>query len=71
MKGALIAPTHLIDGKHVGDGADLADITFIPEIVWVAFWLIFAGGALSYLYLLNLYQDKTVAWHVLIQSLPF
>ncbi|MEC9292066.1 MAG: M50 family metallopeptidase [Pseudomonadota bacterium] len=71
MKGALIAPTHLIDGRHVGDGAELANITFIPEIVWVVLWLIFAAGALSYLYLLNLYQNKAEAWFVLTQSLPF
>ena len=36
---AVRAPLHLLDGRSIGDGADLAEITFIPEIVWVIFWL--------------------------------
>ena len=36
---AVRAPLHLLDGRSIGDGAELAEITFIPEIVWVIFWL--------------------------------
>lgn len=65
LKGALIAPTHLIDGRHVGDGAELADRTFIPEIVWVLLWLIFALLGIYFLYLVNVHQGMDMAWHTL------
>lgn len=43
VQSAISAPLNLIDGKHVGDGADLADITLIlPEGVWIALWFIYA-----------------------------
>jgi hypothetical protein len=43
VQSAISAPLALIDGKHVGDGADLADITLIfPEGVWIALWFIYA-----------------------------
>ncbi len=71
MKGALIAPLHLIDGRHVGDGAELADRTFIPEIIWIVLWLAFALMGIYYLYLVNVHQDTGHAWFMLTQSLPF
>lgn len=43
MLNAIRAPLALIDGKHVGDGAALADkFKIIPEIVWVLLWFAFA-----------------------------
>jgi len=36
---AIKAPLNLIDGRHYGDGARLADLTLIPEMVWVFIWL--------------------------------
>lgn len=43
VQSAITAPLALIDGKHVGDGADLADITLIiPEGVWIALWFTYA-----------------------------
>lgn len=43
VQSAISAPLALIDGKHVGDGADLADITLIlPEGIWIALWFVYA-----------------------------
>ncbi len=39
---ALKTPTYLIDARNFGDGATLAGMTHIPEIVWVALWEISA-----------------------------
>lgn len=50
LQSAARAPFALIDGKHVGDGAALADLTFIPEGVWIALWVAFAGFALFVLW---------------------
>lgn len=38
---AIKSPLHLIDGRHYGDGARLADITALPELLWVILWFIF------------------------------
>ncbi|MGB1261719.1 MAG: M50 family metallopeptidase [Cognaticolwellia sp.] len=35
---SLLSPLHLLDGQARGDGAALANITMIPEIVWVVIW---------------------------------
>lgn len=35
---SLMSPLYLLDGQARGDGAALADITLIPEIVWVIIW---------------------------------
>lgn len=48
MFNAIRAPLFLIDGEHVGDGADLADILFIPEWVWILFWWLFALAVLLF-----------------------
>lgn len=43
VQSAISAPLNLIDGKHEGDGADLADITLIfPEGVWILLWFVYA-----------------------------
>ncbi|WP_235839573.1 M50 family metallopeptidase [Cognaticolwellia mytili] len=39
---SLMSPLYLLDGQARGDGAALADITLIPEIVWVSIWFISA-----------------------------
>jgi len=41
---AIKAPLNLIDGRHFGDGARMADLTGIPELIWAALWFS-AGGA--------------------------
>jgi hypothetical protein len=39
---SLMSPLYLLDGQAKGDGAALANITYIPEIIWVAIWFIAA-----------------------------
>jgi len=39
---SLMSPLYLLDGQAKGDGAALANITLIPEIVWVALWFVSA-----------------------------
>jgi hypothetical protein len=62
MLNAIRAPLHLIDGQHVGDGAMLADITFIPEGVWIALWLAFAMAILAACAVLTLPGLGWVLW---------
>ncbi len=47
---AVRAPLHLIDGRHYGDGAKLADLTGLPEIVWVTIWLVIGLGGAFFLW---------------------
>ncbi len=46
---AIRSPLYLLDGRDLGDGATLAQLTWLPEIFWVALWFIIA---LSCLYVL-------------------
>ncbi len=39
---SLMSPLYLLDGQAKGDGAALANITLIPEIVWVTLWFVSA-----------------------------
>lgn len=50
MANAVRAPWRLVDGRHLGDGAVLADITGVPELVWVLLWEGLAVGALFLLW---------------------
>ena len=48
LMNAIKAPLALIDGKHVGDGADLQRIYLVlPEIFWVLLWFAFALAVLG------------------------
>lgn len=42
LLNSLISPFYLLDGRSLGDGATLASSTFLPEIVWVSIWFVFA-----------------------------
>lgn len=47
LMNAIRAPLHLIDGRHAGDGAALADIfKVLPEGVWILLWFLFALACL-------------------------
>ncbi len=46
---AIRSPLYLLDGRDLGDGASLANQTWLPEIFWVALWFVIA---VSCLYLL-------------------
>jgi hypothetical protein len=50
MANAVRAPWRLVDGRHLGDGAVLADITGVPELIWVLLWEGLALGALFLLW---------------------
>ena len=39
LVNSLLSPLYLLDGQSRGDGAALANLTYIPEIVWVVLWL--------------------------------
>ena len=39
---AIKSPLWLIDGRNLGDGATLSQLTFIPELIWIALWELFA-----------------------------
>lgn len=47
---AIKSPLHLIDGRAAGDGAILANMTYVPEIVWVILWCAAGLGVLYGLY---------------------
>jgi hypothetical protein len=47
---SLRAPFHLLDGKHIGDGSELADLTYLPEFFWIILWASMATGLLIFLY---------------------
>lgn len=46
LLNSLLSPLYLLDGRALGDGARLADITLIPELFWVLIWSISAVYAL-------------------------
>mgnify|MGYP000105363428 FL=1 len=50
LLNSLSSPSYLLDGRHLGDGAALASMTFIPEIVWVLIWFSIALLGLYSLY---------------------
>jgi hypothetical protein len=50
LLNSLSSPAYLLDGRHLGDGAALASMTFIPEIIWVVIWFTIALLALFSLY---------------------
>lgn len=50
LLNSLSSPSYLLDGRHLGDGAALASMTFIPEIIWVLVWSAIALLALYSLY---------------------
>lgn len=54
---AIKAPTYLIDGRHFGDGARLADTTGIPELIWVMVWFFAAAFGLYTLWKLTNKQN--------------
>lgn len=46
LLNSLFSPTYLFDGRDLGDGAALASMTMIPELVWVLLWCVLAITAL-------------------------
>lgn len=46
LLNSILSPLYLLDGKHLGDGASLANLTLLPEIVWVILWSVLGVFAL-------------------------
>ncbi|MES9831716.1 MAG: M50 family metallopeptidase [Candidatus Thiodiazotropha sp. DIVDIV] len=46
---AFRSPLDLLDGRDIGDGSALADLTMLPEVVWILSW---CGISFFFLYLL-------------------
>ncbi len=42
LLNSLLSPFYLLDGRSVGDGARLAELTWLPELIWVIIWSILA-----------------------------
>lgn len=53
LLNSLFSPTYLFDGRDLGDGAALASMTMVPELVWVLLWCILAIVALYSLIKMN------------------
>jgi hypothetical protein len=55
ITGALIllnsvkSPWYLVDGRNIGDGAVLAQLTGIPEFLWIVIWFSIGVGGIVWL----------------------
>jgi len=58
MIDAIRSPLYLFDGRDLGDGATLAKITWLPEVVWIAIWFIISVASLCALWLIT--KDKQI-----------
>lgn len=47
---AIRSPLYLLDGRDLGDGANLASQTWLPEIFWVVLWFVIALSCLRVLW---------------------
>jgi len=47
---AIRSPLYLLDGRDLGDGANLASHTWLPEIFWVVLWFVIAVNCLMVLW---------------------
>lgn len=50
---AIRSPLYLLDGRDRGDGATMAELTMLPEIVWVVLWVLMAAASLYILWQLS------------------
>ncbi|WP_068547131.1 M50 family metallopeptidase [Thalassotalea crassostreae] len=49
LLNSLKSPLYLIDNQNIGDGAMLASLTFIPEMVWIVIWSAIGASGIYYL----------------------
>jgi len=40
LLNSMLSPLYLLDNRAVGDGAALAELTLLPEIMWIASWFL-------------------------------
>ena len=57
MISATRAPTILLDNKSIGDGANLATMTQLPEFFWITVWLLIAVVSLLLVWRLQQRHD--------------
>ena len=50
MLDAIRSPLYLLDGRDLGDGAALAEMTWLPEIFWIGLWFTIAVGSIYWLW---------------------
>lgn len=50
VMNAIRSPLYLIDGRDIGDGSALSELTYIPEIFWVTIWALIGIAILMLLY---------------------
>jgi len=60
MLDAIRSPLYLLDGRDLGDGASLAQLTGLPEFLWVALWFVIAVGCLYRLWARPVTTEKAV-----------
>jgi hypothetical protein len=53
LLNGLFSPWYLFDGRSIGDGARLAELTYLPELLWVVLW---SGSAVFAIFGLNKYK---------------
>ncbi len=58
---AIKSPLWLIDGRNLGDGATLSQLTLIPELVWITLWELFALAAVWFVWKSLQRLDSTLA----------
>ncbi|MCK5830048.1 MAG: M50 family metallopeptidase [Methylococcales bacterium] len=44
------SPLYLLDGRDLGDGAALAQLSLIPEIIWIGLWIFISTNCLIFLW---------------------
>jgi len=50
MLDAVRSPLYLLDGRSLGDGAALSELTWMPEIFWIMTWFTIALGGLYWIW---------------------
>ena len=58
LLSAIKSPLALFDGEKIGDGANLAKMTFIPEFIWVFTWMALGIGILALLLFRHIQMDR-------------
>jgi len=61
MLDAIRSPLYLLDGRDLGDGAALSQVTWLPEIFWIVAWFVFAMAGLVLLWRFTENNNQTAA----------
>lgn len=58
---AIRSPLALLDGQSMGDGATLSELTYVPEVIWIAAWFVLALFCLLAAYRMGRSRSK-ISW---------